>query len=93
MTKDELVERLHSDFAFLGRAAARRVVDAILHRVEHGLADGGRVELRDFGVFTRHSHPSRPRRNPRTGEELDPKHDLRTRFVAGKGLLQRINRS
>lgn len=93
MTKSELVERLHSDFAFLGTATAKRIVDAILDKIEIGLAQGGRVELRDFGVFTRHSHPSRPRRNPRTGEELIPAPDIRTRFVAGKGLVRRINHS
>lgn len=91
MTKADLVERLANEFAHLGLSGARRVVDAVLGRIESGLADGQRVVIRDFGVFSRRSNPPRPRRNPRTGETLVPAGDTRAHFSAGRGLLHRIN--
>jgi len=92
MTKTDLVQRLIDEFAHLGAPGAKRAVDAVLGKLESGLAEGRRIELRDFGVFTRRSYPARPRRNPRTGEDLAPAGYTRTRFVAGKDLSERINR-
>ena len=56
------------------------------------LADTGRIELRNFGVFTVKRTPERPGRNPVTGEEaIVPERNF-VQFKAGRVMKERVGR-
>lgn len=93
MTKIQLVNHLAAEYPHLGRERARQVVDTIFGHIESALGQGGRVELRGFGVFTSRIVAERAARNPRTGEAVTASATTRTRFRAGKGLNDRLNQS
>ena len=44
------------------------MVKAVLDRMTEELADGDRVELRDFGTFAARDREARTGRNPRSGK-------------------------
>jgi hypothetical protein len=58
-------------------------VKEILDHMAETLADGGRIEIRGFGSFTLHHHPTRQGRNPKTGESVDVDNLCRVRFKPG----------
>lgn len=77
MTKKEIV-RLISDDLNLSQQDVKRVVQKTFDAVISALANEGRIELRNFGVFEVKERKARKARNPRTGEEV---------FVAAKRVV------
>ena len=47
------------------------VFDAFLEEILNALSEGGRIEIRGFGVFSIKNRKNRIGRNPRTGEKVD----------------------
>jgi integration host factor subunit beta len=90
MNKSELIKRL-ADKTPLYHGEAARVVDTIFDEIANALADGDRVELRDFGVFSVKERSARVGRNPRTGAEVDISGKFVPRFKTGKLLRNRLN--
>jgi DNA-binding protein HU-beta len=70
----------------ISRARAERAVDAVFDRIKRALAEGDRIELRRFGVFTVRTRKTGVGRNPRTGEEAPLPPGKAVRFRAGKEL-------
>ena len=68
MIRSELVIRIAEQNRHLNARDVERVVDTVLDRIAGALADGDRVELRDFGTFAAKELGARTGRNPRTGE-------------------------
>ncbi|OIQ92607.1 integration host factor subunit beta [mine drainage metagenome] len=68
MTRAELIQRLAAKFPQLTLADVDISVKAILDAIGNHLSDGGRVEIRGFGVFSLNYKPPRRGRNPKTGE-------------------------
>jgi integration host factor subunit beta len=69
-----------------------RIVETVIEDVEDAPAQGGRVELRGFGIFTVRHRPSRAGRNPTTGESVFVEEKWVPFFKADKELLGRLNR-
>ncbi len=67
MNKQELVTRLARESG-LRREEVLTVLNGALDLISTELAQGGRVELRGFGIFTVEERKGRPARNPRTGD-------------------------
>lgn len=89
MTKREMVIQLASKLG-MTQAEVASVLELFLDEVCHVLADGRRLELRDFGVFEIKTRASRVGRNPRTGEEVAvPERNVVT-FKPGKRMKQAI---
>ena len=59
-----------NEFHDLSRSDIRTAVDLILSRIGEAVAEGDRVEIRGFGVFSHNDLPGRHGRNPRTGEPV-----------------------
>jgi integration host factor subunit beta len=91
MTRSELVQRLIGQEAGLSLQQAEKSVDVILHEISSALAQGKRVELRGFGVFTTRKREGRIGRNPRTGEQVKVEPKYVPFFKAGKELRNRLN--
>ena len=90
MTRLELIVALREEF-HLPQRMVRKTVDTIFDNITETLADGGRVELRGFGIFSIKKRGSRRGVNPRTGEPVIVPEGHHTRFKIGKGLLHSIN--
>jgi integration host factor subunit beta len=70
MIKSELIEKLAEQNPHLYQRDVGDIVNAILDTVADALAQGDRVELRGFGVFTAKRRGARAGRNPRNGTKV-----------------------
>ncbi|MCJ2134943.1 integration host factor subunit beta [Methylobacterium sp. J-026] len=70
---------------------ADAVVDVILDRITDVLADGDRVELRDFGTFATKETRARTGRNPKTGQSVAVAAKQTVQFKLGKAMRVRLN--
>ncbi|OJX12271.1 MAG: integration host factor subunit beta [Caedibacter sp. 37-49] len=91
MTRSELVERILEVNSSLTVAQAEKSVTAVLDEISNALAEGTRVELRGFGVFTIRKRQARAGRNPRTGQSVKVEAKSVPFFKAGKQLRDRLN--
>lgn len=95
-TKSELIASIHSQlkqnqFPDLLRQDIRQALDQILEYIGETIADGNRVEIRGFGVFSHHDLSARKGRNPRTGESVLVPSKRAIRFKAGKDLRDMVD--
>jgi integration host factor subunit beta len=93
MIKSELVLRLAQRYPHLFHRDVERIVSAVLDEIAVSLADGKRVELRGFGVFSVKVRSSRTGRNPRTGQSVSVGEKRSPFFRTGKELRERLNGS
>ena len=91
MIRSELVARIAEQNPHLYAKDVEAVVNAIFDRIVRALADGDRVELRDFGAFSIRDHEARSSRNPRTGEPVTVPARAHVYFKPGKGMRARLN--
>lgn len=70
----------------LPRAKAEAAVDTVFEGLKKALADGDRIELRGFGVFSVRPRKTGIGRNPRTGTEVSIAPGKAVRFKPGKEL-------
>lgn len=85
MIKQDLIQRV-VDRTGLPRTRAEQAVEEILKGMKKALANGDRIELRGFGVFTVKPRKTGIGRNPRTGTEVDIEPGRAVRFKPGKDL-------
>lgn len=91
MTKDELITRI-SVSAGIQRSQALQAMNAVLEAIPEAVAQGDRVELRNFGVFVPAAKAARKGYNPQTGEPLDIPAKRGVRFRPGKAFKEKLNR-
>ena len=91
MTRSELVARIARQNPRLYAKEVETLVDAILDRIADALADGDRVELRDFGTFATKEIRARTGRNPRTGQRVDVAAKRNVQFRLSKAMRTRLN--
>jgi integration host factor subunit beta len=91
--KSELVSLIASRNPHLYHNDAERIVETILDEIAETLAQGGRVELRGFGVFSVRNRPSRSGRNPSNGTSVFVEEKWVPFFRAGKDMQDRLNPS
>ncbi len=73
------------------KAAAGRVVDAMVASITESLQKGDDVALVGFGTFTVRDRAARTGRNPQTGKEIQIAAAKVPAFRAGKGLKDAVN--
>lgn len=84
MNKTELVE-IAAKEADISKAAAGKVLDAIVGTVVKTVSKGGTVALIGFGTFKSSKRAARTGKNPRTGEALKIAATTVPKFSAGAG--------
>ncbi len=87
LIKQDLIQRV-VERTGLVRAKAESAVDAIFESMKQSLAEGDRIELRGFGVFTVKPRKTGVGRNPRTGAEVSIAPGKAIRFKPGKELQE-----
>jgi len=91
MLKSELILRIIDRFPQLTRGEVEMVISEILGAVGQQLINGGRVEIRGFGVFCLNYRPPRLGRNPKTGQPVPVPAKWKPHFKAGKELREMID--
>ncbi|MCJ9724762.1 integration host factor subunit beta [Agrobacterium sp. SHOUNA12C] len=91
MIKSELVHIIASRNPHLYPSDVMRIVDTIIDEIVETLAQGGRVELRGFGIFSVRRRPPRSGRNPSTGEAVFVEEKWVPFFKTGKEMQVRLN--
>tara|TARA_A100000171_G_C2129019_1_gene145412 strand:+ start:375 stop:653 length:279 start_codon:yes stop_codon:yes gene_type:complete len=92
MTRSELVDAILEKNPEMTQKQAENLMSVILNEITNTLSEGGRVELRGFGVFSVRQREEREGRNPRTGETVTVKAKGVPFFKAGKLLKDRLNK-
>ena len=85
MIRQDIVQQV-MERSGLPKAKADAAVDAVFSRLKHAIADGARIELRGFGVFSVRPRKTGVGRNPRTGLEVAIAPGRAVRFKPGKDL-------
>ncbi len=85
MTRAELIDAMAAAGP-LSQKQADVVVEAILDAMKTSIAQGDRIEIRGFGVFSLRVRRPRRARNPRTGEPLVSSERRAAHFKPGKEL-------
>ncbi|MDI6794763.1 MAG: HU family DNA-binding protein [bacterium] len=89
MTKRDLVVQIAEQVG-LTQSQVKRVVEGVLDGITGALAEGGKVELRDFGIFKVKARKGRMGRNPRSGEEVPIEAKNVATFKPGKALKEAV---
>ncbi|MBX9444576.1 nucleoid-associated protein HU-beta [Dickeya chrysanthemi] len=90
MNKSQLIDKIAAD-ADISKAAAGRVLDAIIGSVTESLKAGDDVALVGFGTFSVRERAARTGRNPQTGNEISIPAAKVPGFRAGKALKDSVN--
>ena len=92
MTKRELIRQIAMELN-IDQVTARKIVQRTLDSVLQAVAENGRVELRNFGVFEVKRRAARKARNPKTNEEvLVPAKNVLS-FQPGKNVAKMISQA
>jgi len=89
MNKAELVSDV-SGKTGLSKKDVASVVDAMQSSITSALVKGGKVSLVGFGTFQVSNRKARTGLNPRTGEKIKIAACKVPKFVAGKGLKEKV---
>ena len=89
-TKKELVERI-SERTQAKRGVVQRVVQSLLDEIVSELAEGNRLEFREFGVFETRTRQARTAQNPKTLEPVQVPAKQTVKFKAGRLMKQKLN--
>ena len=90
MIRSELVARIAAQNPHLYETEVEAPVKAIFNRISKALADGDRVELRDFGAFSTWESQPHTGRNPRTGAIVEVKAKTQIHFRPGKAMREQL---
>jgi integration host factor subunit beta len=89
VTKRELVIEVAEKLGYTQNEVAS-IVQATLDSIVESLAEGERLEIRNFGVFEVKSRDARIGRNPRTGQEVPIRRKRVASFKPGKALKEMV---
>ena len=91
MLKSDLVKHLMVLCPHLYERDIEKVVNAILEEIIDALRQGGRVELRGFGVLFVKQREARNGRNPKTGAAVSISAKAKPFFRTGREMHRRLN--
>jgi len=88
-TKKELVGRI-ADQTGQTKVVVKQVLQAFLDEIVEELAQGNRLEFREFGVFEVKERRARRAQNPRTLEKVDVPAKRIVKFKVGREMRARV---
>jgi len=90
MVRSELLETLSAEYPHLKPEQLEITVRGFFETIAKHLADGGRVELRGFGVFEIRMRLGRMGRNPKNGLPVAVPPKRAVHFKPGKAIRNRL---
>ena len=91
ITKKELVDKI-AETQQVKKVIATKIVQAFLDEIVTELANGNRLEFRDFGVFETKTREAREAQNPKTLEKVRVSTKRHVKFKMGRVMKQKLNR-
>ena len=91
VTKKEMVEQIAGSLK-LKAFVVRDVVQCFMDQVIEELAQGNRLEFRDFGVFEVRRCAARQAQNPKTLERVQVPAKRKVKFKAGRVMKQKVEK-
>ncbi len=88
--KQELIDRIAGKTQSK-RVAVKAVVQQFLDEIVSELAQGNRLEFRDFGVFEPRTRAARTAQNPKTLEKVRVPANRSVKFKMGRLMRERLN--
>jgi integration host factor subunit beta len=88
-TKKELVGRI-AEQTGQTKVVVKQVLQAFLDEIVHELAQGNRLEFREFGVFEVKERGARRAQNPRTLEKVDVPAKRIVKFKVGREMRAKV---
>ena len=92
VTKKEMVEQIAGKLQ-LKALVVKDVVQCLLDEVINELAQGNRLEFRDFGVFEPRQRAARLAQNPKTLERVQVPARRTVKFKVGRVMRQQVQKS
>ncbi|MEZ6194328.1 MAG: HU family DNA-binding protein [Planctomycetota bacterium] len=89
VTKKELAYRI-SEKTGLKKVVIKKIIQSFIDEIITELAQGNRLEFREFGVFEIKTRAARKARNPRTGVRVDVPEKSVVHFKAGRLMKERV---
>ena len=89
VTKKELAYRI-SEKTGHKKVVIKKIIQAFIDEIIDELAQGNRLEFREFGVFEIKTRAARKARNPRTGVRVDVPSKSVVHFKAGRLMKERV---
>jgi len=93
MKKTELIRWVQDQHPELPPRDVDRAIREILSYLADCLADGDRIEIRDFGVFETRLRPARKARNPQNGAAVAVPDQYYVHFRPGTLLREQVQES
>ena len=90
ITKKELVHRI-ADRTGVTKVVAKEVIQSFLNAIIDELADGNRLEFREFGVFESRERAARLAQNPRTLEKVPVPAKRIVKFKVGRLMRKKVS--
>jgi len=90
MTKNGIALRIAKRLD-MPQTDVKRIVQMTFDNITEVLVTEGRIELRDFGVYTVKTRKPKKARNPKTGEQVMVPSRKAVTFTAGKFMKDRIS--
>lgn len=90
VTKKELVNRIAENTG-VTKVVAKDVIQAFLDAIITELADGNRLEFREFGVFETRERAPRRAQNPRTLQKVDVPAKRIVKFKVGRMMRAKVS--
>ncbi|RPJ39097.1 MAG: integration host factor subunit beta [Planctomycetaceae bacterium] len=89
-TKKDLIDRIAQSTGDT-HVVVKAVIHHLFQEITAQLAQGNRIELRDFGVFETKTTPARTAQNPRTLKKVEVPAKRRVVFKPSRLMRQRLN--
>jgi len=90
ITKKELVNRI-AEKTGVTKVVAKEIIQSFLDSIIDELAEGNRLEFREFGVFETRERKARRAQNPRTLEKVDVPSKRIVKFKVGRLMRQKVS--
>ena len=90
ISKKDLVDRI-ADKTQSKRITVKAVVQQLLDEITSELAQGNRLEFRDFGVFEPRTREARTAQNPKTLEKVQVPAKRKAKFKMGRMMKKRLS--
>lgn len=90
VTKKELVHRI-AERTGVTKVVAKEVIQSFLNAIIDELAEGNRLEFREFGVFESRERAARLAQNPRTLEKVPVPAKRIVKFKVGRLMRKKVS--
>jgi integration host factor subunit beta len=90
VTKKELVNRI-ADTTGVTKVVAKEIIQSFLNAIIDELAEGNRLEFREFGVFESRERAARRAQNPRTLEKVEVPAKRIVKFKVGRLMRKKVS--